>query len=115
LQVGSNIQHEIEQKRAGSNHSIQPYIMAVGHPRCIGKMYLVWGDSHSMELSRSATPLRAIDLWFKAHYVLHCPPVLGWKNVFRFLEVHLFGITPENPRLSLFMEKYLELQSVLTC
>jgi hypothetical protein len=90
---------------------VQPYIMAIGHARCIGKKFLVVGDSKIVELNRNAAPANAIDVLFKSFFAFRAHFPLGWKNVLRFLQVHVYDIPLENPRKSKFKEVLIRIKN----
>ncbi|KAK3921590.1 Efflux pump himE [Frankliniella fusca] len=105
IPLGSNPQEEAAKHRQEAGYPIQPHIMAVGHPKAMGTMYLVVGDGKIIELHRTATPTKAIDLLFKTYHALNIHYPLGWKNVLRFIAVHIFYIPPEGKRESQFQEQ----------
>ena len=78
----------------------------MGTPQKISKTALVLGDSKIILLPLCTMPLKAVDLLFKAHYVLNTHFYLGWKYVMRFLAANLFTIDTENVRMSNFTEQY---------
>lgn len=98
-------------RKNSARHPVQPYIIGVGSNKDIGRMYLVWGDAHSMELPRNCLPLRALDFLIKAHFVLCTPYILGWKYALRFLQVHSYMIPPDKPRETVFTDKAMELRT----
>ncbi|KAK3918348.1 Pentatricopeptide repeat-containing protein, chloroplastic [Frankliniella fusca] len=102
IPVGSDSSAEAAKKREAARHQVQPHLMVVGHPRALGKMFLVCGNGECMELPRQASPTNAIDLLFKTYFALHLHYPSGWKNVFRFLQVHVYNIPLHNPRESSF-------------
>ncbi len=85
--------------------------MAIGHPKAMGTMYLVIGDSKIIELHRTATPTKAIDLLFKTYHALNIHYPLGWKNVLRFIAVHIFYIPPEGKRESQFQTQLRQIKN----
>lgn len=103
--VGSNIPEAITEKRGRCNYPIQLYILAVGDSN----------KFHSLILVLGTLPLRALDLLFKLHFVLQSHLVLGWKNVFRFLQIHVskVPITADQAknRHSTFVEQFKEIMS----
>ena len=108
-QVGSNIPEAITEKRGRCNYPIQLYILAVGDSN----------KFHSLILVLGTLPLRALDLLFKLHFVLQSHLVLGWKNVFRFLQIHVskVPITADQAknRHSTFVEQFKEIMSQNWC
>ena len=114
-QVGSNIPEAITEKRGRCNYPIQPYILAVGDSNKFHSLILVLGDGASIQLPMGTLPLRALDLLFKLHFVLQSHLVLGWKNVFRFLQIHVskVPITADQAknRHSTFVEQFKEIMS----
>ncbi|KAK3918567.1 Heat-stable enterotoxin receptor, partial [Frankliniella fusca] len=112
--VGSNIQHEIQRRCIERNHPVQPYLLCLGHPRCLGKITLVWGDRESTDLPVGTAPLKAVDFLMKSFHVMQVPYYLGWKNFFRFISYHFNQINPDNKRLSVFTAQYMELNAIET-
>ena len=98
---------EAQKRRNEANYPVQPYVMAVGSPDNISKMFIVVGDTRLFELPRTASATNALDLLIKTFFVGNLFYPLGWKNALRFLQVHVYKIPPENPRESTFDEKLL--------
>lgn len=111
LQIGSNVQYEIETKRSKTNHPIQPYLLGIGSTKKIESFILVLGDSQSVQLPPGVQSVKAIDLLFKAHFALDTHYLLGWKNVFRFFEIHLYKLKIAGPRLATFTEQFMQLNN----
>lgn len=115
LQLGSSIDEAITDKRGKCNHPIQPYVLAVGDSKKLHTLILVLGDGVSIQLPRGTLPLRAFDLLFKVHFVFQSYFILGWKNVFRFVQLHIckLPITDEQVknRHSTFMEQFKEIMA----
>jgi hypothetical protein len=110
--VSSDPNDYVTQRQAESEYKVQPYILATGNQQGQGvrKMWLVV-DGKLMELHRNATPVTAMDLLIKSFFVFHLHFPLAWKNVLRFLQVHIFQIPLENQRWSKFSEVHLRLQN----
>lgn len=104
---------EVGRKIADSNYQVQPYILARGTTKQISQMYLVLGDGKLVQLSRHASPVNAIDLLLKCYFSLTLHYPLGWKNVFRFIQVHVFKIPKENARESDFSEKAISIRNTV--
>jgi hypothetical protein len=66
----------------------------------------------SFQLPRDTDPTRALDLLIKTFYVLEIHFPLGWKNVLRFLAVHIFKIMPSSPKVSIFMQEWMKLNAI---
>ena len=111
LQLGCNPEAEAHKRRMEANYQVQPHLMAVGHAKSIGKMFLSIEDGKLLELSRSATPTNAVDLLLKTYFALHVFFPLGWKNAFRFIQIYGYGIPLENARESSFSEPYLRIMN----
>ncbi|KAJ1525558.1 hypothetical protein ONE63_010363 [Megalurothrips usitatus] len=105
--MGSNVEYEIEQRRQLTKYPIQPYILNVGT-----RMFIVLGNSEWLALPRECSTLQGVDFLIKACYALDTPYYLGWKNVFRFLTVYLYNITPDHQRLSVFAEQHRALMQI---
>ncbi|KAK3932659.1 Superoxide dismutase [Mn/Fe] [Frankliniella fusca] len=110
--VGSNLENEIARRCIERRHPIQPYLLCLGHPRCLGKITLVWGDKESTDLPVGIAPLKAVDYLAKAFHIMQVPYMLGWKNFFRFISYHFYRIPPEHNRLSVFTAQFVELSAV---
>jgi len=110
------VQFEIETKRVNSNHPVQPYLVGVGDKKKILTYILVLGDSQSIQLPRNCLGLRALDLLIKAHYALNIEFVLGWKNVYRFLTLHVYKLPPTKEQIekrhSTFVEQFMQLKNL---
>lgn len=106
------MQNSIETRRQHAKTSIQPYLLAVGTRAKIESYIIVLGDSHYLMLPRNTQAIRALDLLLKVHFVFNLHYCLGWKNVYRFIAAHIFHIPPENKRLSVFTEKWMELSNL---
>ncbi|XP_026276302.2 uncharacterized protein LOC113205063 isoform X2 [Frankliniella occidentalis] len=109
IPVSSDPNQYVTQRQAESEYKVQPHILATGNQQGVRKMWLVV-DSKLMELHRNATPVTAIDLLIKSFFVFHLHFPLAWKNVLRFLQVHIFQIPLENERWSKFSEVHLRLK-----
>ncbi|KAK3916612.1 Proton extrusion protein PcxA [Frankliniella fusca] len=107
---GSDPQQEVKRRYSEETYPLQPHILAIGSKRNIQTMYLVLGDGLLLNLKHSATPTKAIDLLLKTFFALQLHYPLGWKNVFRFIQVHIFDMPPDRPRESTFSEKLLILK-----
>lgn len=107
LQSGTDPSVQAQVKRDEATYPVQPYVMAVGSPNSISKMFIVVGDTRLFELPRNASVTNALDLLFKTFFVANLFYPLGWKNVLRFLQVHIYAIPLENPRESTFDEQLL--------
>lgn len=100
----------MQEKREKNNNHVQPYVLAVGTPKKIDRCFLAMGDGHLVQLPRATLPLKAIDLLFKCHFVLNSYYNLGWKNVFRYLEVNIYKMKVNGrAQLSCFKEQHLQL------
>ncbi|KAK3920037.1 Ribosomal RNA large subunit methyltransferase G [Frankliniella fusca] len=107
---GSDPQQEVKRRYSEETYPLQPHILAIGSKRNIQTMYLVLGDGLLLNLKHSATPTKAIDLLLKTFFALQLHYPLGWKNAFRFIQVHIFDMPPDRPRESTFSEKLLILK-----
>lgn len=106
LQVGGDPNLEVERRRKEETYPLQPYLLGIGTPRNINRIFLVLGDSKLVALHHTATPIHALDLLFKTFFTLSSFYPLGWKNVFRFVQVYVYEIPLENKRESTFSDKY---------
>lgn len=111
FKAGSDPEHEATKRREAAKYSIQPHLMATGNPHVLAQMFLVLGDGVVMSLPRSATPTNAVDLLLKTFFALSLHYPLGWKNVFRFLQVHVYELPLENPRESSFDETLIRIMN----
>lgn len=86
--------------------------MAIGPAESLGKLFLVIGDGKVLELPRQCKAIQAIDLLLKVYHGLHLHYPLAWKNVYRFIQVHVYDIPlPPKSRESKFSEKMLEIKN----
>ncbi|KAK3922018.1 hypothetical protein KUF71_011194 [Frankliniella fusca] len=103
IPVGTDPTQYVSRRFSESVYKIQPHVLAVGNQQAIRKMYLAV-DSKLMEFKNSATPINAIDTLVKSFFVFNLHFPLAWKNVLRFLQLHVYKIPLENPRWSKFSE-----------
>lgn len=113
LQVGSDLNDIVTQKRTDQNAPAQPYILATGTPKKLQRLTLVLGDSKLIMLPLATMPLKGVDLLIKSNFVFNTHFYLGWKYVMRFLAYNLFTIPPENQRHSTFCEHFKQLAEPL--
>jgi len=93
-------------------YTIQPYILAQGDRNSIVELYLVIENSKLLKLNGGTSITAAIDLLIKCFFALCMHFPLGWKNVLRFIHVHVYNIPVENPRESIFEEKFMMINNV---
>lgn len=110
--MGTDPNVEAEKFINSSGYAVQPFMMAQGRPgEYLGQKYIVCGTGQLFQLPRQVRSVKAFDLLFKTYYALHLHYPLGWKNVFRFIQVHLYGIPSENPRESTFENAFMIVQN----
>lgn len=103
FQMGTDPKVEAEKHISDANYPVQPFLMVQGRPgEFLGQKFIVCGNGSIVSLPRQIRSVKAIDLLFKTYFALYLHYPLGWKNVFRFLQVHLFDIPLDNPRESTF-------------
>lgn len=110
-QAGSNPEHEAAKRRDSANYFIQPHLMVSGTPNAFQNIYLVLGDGVLVPLTRAASATNAVDLLLKTFFALNLHFPLGWKNAFRFIQVHVYEIPLENLRESSFDETLIRIKN----